>query len=120
MVMQFAGAYNPLYFIRNNELIQYKADRMPIGSHLVEKESFTNHTIQLKKDDVFYLFSDGYIDQFGGEKSNKFSSKAFRKLLLDIHKKTMAEQHAILEKTFMDWQGNNNQIDDVLVIGCKI
>ncbi len=120
MTMQFAGAYNPLYFIRNNELIQYKADRMPIGSHLVEKESFTNHTIQLEKDDMFYLFSDGYIDQFGGEKSNKFSSKAFRKLLLDIHKKTMTEQQAILEKTFIDWQGNNNQIDDVLVIGCKI
>ena len=120
MIMQFAGAYNPLYLIRDKELIQYKADRMPIGSHLVEKESFTNHTIQLIKDDVFYLFSDGYIDQFGGVKESKFSSKAFRKLLLSVHEKTMPEQKTILEQNFNIWKGELNQIDDVLVIGGRI
>ena len=120
MMMQYAGAYNPLYLIRDNELIQYKADRMPIGSHLVEKESFTNHEIQLIKGDVFYLFSDGYIDQFGGEAGRKFSSKAFRNLVLSMHSKSMAEQKVILEENFEIWRGEQNQIDDVLVIGGKV
>ena len=120
MIMQYAGAYNPLYLIRDKELIQYKADRMPIGSHIVEKESFTNHEIQLVKGDVFYLFSDGYIDQFGGPTGRKFSSKAFRNLVLSMHAKSMVEQELILGETFEKWHGDLNQIDDVLVIGGKV
>lgn len=120
MIMEFAGAYNPLYLIRNNELIQYKGDRMPIGSHIVEKGSFTNHKIELIKGDVFYIFSDGYMDQFGGDKGNKFSSKAFKQLVLEMHKNSMAEQLVLLEDNFENWRGQINQIDDVLVIGGRI
>ena len=86
----------------------------------MEKDSFTNHEIQLIKDDIFYLFSDGYIDQFGGENGRKFSSKAFRELLLSIHTKSMAEQRVILDENFDMWRGDLNQIDDVLVIGGRI
>jgi hypothetical protein len=120
MTMQFAGAYNPLYLVRNSELIQYKADRMPIGVHLKEKATFTNHEISLEKGDSFYIFSDGYMDQFGGDEGRKFSSKAFKELILSMQEKSMAEQRVILGETFKMWRGNHSQIDDVLVIGGKI
>ncbi|MDA3892886.1 MAG: nitrate/nitrite transporter NrtS [Salinivirgaceae bacterium] len=120
MTMQFAGAYNPLYLVRNSELIQYKADRMPIGVHLKEKATFTNHEISLEKGDSFYIFSDGYMDQFGGDEGRKFSSKAFKELILSMQEKSMAEQRVILGENFKMWRGNHSQIDDVLVIGGKI
>jgi len=120
MKMQYAGAHNPLYFIHDGELIQFRGDRMPIGYQLREKETFTNNLIDLHKGDVFYIFSDGYIDQFGGDNNNKYSSKAFKKLLTEIHKKPMSEQRILLEQHFELWRGNQSQIDDVLVIGGKI
>ncbi|NOZ46100.1 MAG: SpoIIE family protein phosphatase [Chlorobi bacterium] len=119
-ILQFAGAYNPLYLYRNNELMEIKADRMPIGVYIKDNEPFTNHEIKLKKGDTFYLFSDGFVDQFGGEKGNKFKTKAFKQLLLDIHSKPMPEQKEELNSTFENWRGKHDQIDDVLVIGIRI
>ncbi|MCK4662081.1 MAG: SpoIIE family protein phosphatase [Bacteroidales bacterium] len=120
MKLQFSGANNPLYLIRNKELIQYKADRMPIGIY-IKTQAFENTEIQLEKDDSIYIFSDGFVDQFGGEKGRKFKSKPFKKLLVDIQDKTMKEQYEILDNTIEDWKGPvQEQIDDILVIGIKI
>ncbi len=118
--LQYAGAYNPLYIIRNGELIQLKADRMPIGIYHKEKESFTNHVVELQSSDVIYLFSDGYNDQFGGKEGKKFMIKQFQSLIIEIHQKPLDEQKQILNNTFDNWKGNLEQVDDILVIGFKI
>ncbi len=120
MTIQYAGAYNPLIIIRDNGMIQYKADRMPIGVYLREKDSFTNHEIEVKKNDIIYMYSDGYVDQFGGEKGQKFSSKKFKELLLEIHNEPLIKQEELLNDKFFEWKGQSNQIDDVLVFGGKI
>ncbi len=135
LMLQYAGAYNPLYIIRPNqeinlkdesididaryELIHLKADRQPIGIHLAEKE-FTNHVFQLKNGDSLYSFSDGYVDQFGGETGEKFKSKRFKELLMSAQGKSMIEQKIILEQAFMKWKRDLAQIDDVLVMGIKV
>ena len=116
--IQYAGAYNPLYHLRNGELNEIKADRYPIGGYQTEdKRIFTNHEIEIKQGDSIYLFSDGYIDQFGGQKGKKFKSKKFKKLILDNHYKKMSEQGEIFENNFISWRSELEQIDDVLVIG---
>jgi serine phosphatase RsbU (regulator of sigma subunit)/ligand-binding sensor domain-containing protein len=120
MKMQYAGAYNPLYLFRNNELIEYKADRMPIGIYVKEKESFTNNIIDLQKGDVFYIASDGYQDQFGGEDGQKFKTKNYKELLLEIHQKPMAEQREILNKRIDEWRGRWEQVDDIIILGIRI
>ncbi len=125
--MEFAGANNPLYFIQNNELIEMpepnlvevKGDKMPISLHR-KMESFSNHTLKIKKNDIIYIFSDGYADQFGGENGKKFKYKPFRNLLLNISSKPMSEQKKILDETLEKWKGEFDQIDDVLVMGIKI
>jgi len=131
--LQYAGAYNPLYIIRKNtdkdkkedesladyELILLKADRQPIGIHLLEKE-FTNHSFQLEKGDCLYSFSDGYVDQFGGETGGKFKTARFKELLLSVQGKSMDEQKRILEQNFIKWKRDVAQIDDVLVMGIRI
>jgi phosphoserine phosphatase RsbU/P len=118
--IQFCGANNPLYLIRNNELIIYKGDRMPIGIHLQFEQAFTNQVINVYKNDMIYLFTDGYADQFGGEHNKKFRYKQFQELLLDIHKKPLDEQNEILFRTMNNWKGKNEQVDDILVVGFKI
>ncbi len=120
MKMQYAGAYNPMYLYRNNELIEVKADRMPIGIYIKEKESFTNNEIDLKKGDTFYIFSDGYQDQFGGEDGSKFKTKNFKQLLQEIHQKPMVEQREILDKRIDEWRGKWEQVDDIIVLGVKV
>ncbi len=123
--MQYAGAHNPLYLIRyieeenKYELHHYKADAMPIASHLRERP-FTNNYIQLKANDQIYMFSDGYIDQFGGEYGHKFFAKKFKRLLLKNASKSLQEQKQILLETYEQWKGYFPQIDDILVIGFKI
>lgn len=117
--LQYAGAYNPLYIFRNNELIEFKADRQPIAIYKKERD-FTNHKIELQKGDVIYIFSDGYYDQFGGKENKKFNIRQFKQLLKNINPKPMTEQHNILSNSFEDWKGENDQIDDVLVIGIRI
>jgi serine phosphatase RsbU (regulator of sigma subunit) len=121
MELQYAGAFNPLYLIRNGELIQTKADKFPIGLFLgEEKKKFTNHKIKLQKDDHIYIFSDGYADQFGGPNGKKFMANHFRDLLLDVHKYPIDKQKDILNKTIEEWRGPLDQVDDILVIGVKI
>ena len=119
-VLQYAGAYNPLIIIRNNEIIEYKADKMPIGIYIKEKESFTNHEIEVQKGDIIYIFSDGYIDQLNPETKEKFMRKRFKKLLLEISNKPLNEQQQILNDKFEEWKGNGKQVDDVIVFGVKI
>ncbi len=119
--LQYAGAYNPLYIIRNGELLQTKADKFPIGLFLgEEKKRFTNHVIPLQKDDCVYIFSDGYADQFGGSNGKKFMAKHFRDLLLSVCEKPIELQKEILNNTIEEWRGQLDQVDDILVIGVKI
>lgn len=119
--LQFAGAYNPLLLIREGKMIQHKADKMPIGIYIKKEKPFTNHEIEVKKGDILYTYSDGYVDQFGGDEGRKFLSKRFKKLLLEIHDKSMDEQKQILDHTIEQWHGEKfEQLDDILVIGTKI
>ncbi|MCF6366961.1 MAG: SpoIIE family protein phosphatase [Bacteroidales bacterium] len=120
LVMQFAGAYNPLYIVRNNKLTEVPADKMPVGVYLKDSETFTNKKAQLQKGDILYMFSDGYYDQFGGDNGRKFMKKRFRELLEEVSDKNMNEQKQVLENTLAEWQGKHEQADDILVIGIKI
>jgi serine phosphatase RsbU (regulator of sigma subunit) len=118
--LNFAGGYNPLFIVRDGELIIVKADKFPIGGYMGEElRNFTNNEYDLKKGDVIYLFSDGYADQFGGTNDTKFLIKRFRDLLMKIHHEPMNEQKEILNQIHDDWRGNSVQIDDILVIGIR-
>ncbi|HEC42265.1 MAG TPA: hypothetical protein ENI20_05490 [Bacteroides sp.] len=118
--MQYAGAYNPFYLVRNKELLHFKGDRMPVGFHIKESPSFTNQEVDLKKDDIIYAFSDGYVDQMDVTGSKKFMTKNFKKLLLDINHLSMEEQKDTLNAKIEEWKGDHDQIDDILVMGIKI
>ena len=122
-MIQYAGANNPLYLIRDvegtPELTEIKADRMPLGYYQGKDVSFTNHDIHLETGDALYIFSDGYIDQKGGKGNKKFMSKNFKNLLLNIYDQPMFEQEKVLDRTLRDWMGNQNQMDDILVIGVR-
>lgn len=121
MKLSYAGAYNPLWLIRDGELIPYPADKMPIGVYLGDKNEFKNNIIDLKPNDRFYIFSDGYIDQFGGDNGRKFFKKNFKSLLLDVHTHNFSKQREILDETIEKWRGQKyHQIDDILVIGFQI
>jgi serine phosphatase RsbU (regulator of sigma subunit) len=124
MLMQYSGANNPLYLIRDvddiPDLNEIKPDRMPIGYYQGKDKTFTNHEIQLQIGDTFYIFSDGFIDQKGGKENKKFMSKNFKKLLLEIHDQPMYDQKDILDKALSDWMGSNSQMDDILVIGVRV
>jgi serine phosphatase RsbU (regulator of sigma subunit) len=118
--LQYAAAFNPLYIIRDNVLIENKANKFPIGTFIGEKTNFTNNIIQLQKNDQLFIFSDGYADQFGGERGKKFMVGNFRKLLTEIANFEPEKQKQILETKLIAWQGDQEQVDDVLVIGVKI
>jgi serine phosphatase RsbU (regulator of sigma subunit) len=119
--LEYAGANNPLLLIRNNQVNKYKADRFPIGAFEgKEPQKFRNNEIPLMEGDCIYLSSDGYADQFGGPDNKKFMFKRFAEYLLEISSKPMNVQKELLHKKFDDWRGNNEQVDDILVIGIKI
>lgn len=118
--LDYAGANNPLYLVRDGKMIKYQADHMPIGIHFITFTPFTNHLIDIKKGDYLYLFSDGYADQFGGPKGKKFMYKPFHDLLLQNHSKPMELQKEILDNTFEKWKNDREQVDDVLVIGIHL
>lgn len=120
--LQYAGANNPLYLLRNKEIIQLKADRWAIGISVTGKiNTFTNHEIDLEKNDIIYLFSDGYADQLGGEEGiEKFMYPRFREMLVSTGDKGMEQQLKEIEKNFDNWKKDQEQLDDVLVIGFKV
>ena len=148
-ILKYAGAHNPLWIISKKlqvesdefkakslkfeelgakafsvegseyELYEIKANKQPIGKFF-DPKPYTTHKLELDKGDTIYIFSDGYVDQFGGEKGKKFKAKAFRELLLSIQDKDMETQHKILDETFEAWRGSLEQIDDVCVIGVRI
>jgi len=122
--MQYAGAYNPLILVKYKndkpELIEIKADRRPVGFYQGRDKSFTNHVVDLEIGDTFYIFSDGYADQMGGQKGKKFMSANFKNLLLEIHEQPLYEQKEILDKTMQEWMKGEEQMDDMLVIGVRI
>lgn len=118
--LNFAGANNPLYLIRDNTFTIVKADKFAIGSFEPGSKKYLQHKIQLQKGDVIYLFSDGYADQFGGERGKKFLYNRFREHLLSIHNLQMNEQKDYLENTIHEWQGAFEQVDDILVMGVRI
>jgi serine phosphatase RsbU (regulator of sigma subunit) len=141
-VIQYAGAHNPLWIIRpvrhseldsespnkkiadqarndEFELIETKANKQPIGQ-FDNPEPYITHTIELQKGDSLYIFSDGYADQFGGEKGKKLKTANFKKLLLSIQNETMEKQKQLIDDAFENWKGSLEQLDDVCVIGVRI
>jgi len=117
--IEFSGAHNPLYHVRNGELTVYKANRMPIG-YFPKENSFTSQRIKVSEGDIIYLFSDGFPDQFGGDKNKKYTKKRFKKTLVSLSDLPLLQQQSRLEEVFTEWKGENSQIDDVLVMGIRI
>jgi len=118
--MEYSGANRPLYLVRDGAVQHLRPDRMPIGIYDQESVPFTNHKLKLKKGDSIYLFSDGYVDQLGGPLRKTFRAINFRKLLLEIQDQPMEKQLTILVEKMALWQGEVEQIDDVLVLGFRI
>ena len=138
MILQYSGAFNPLWLTRKGiehsdlvsenraisqlpGLAEIKADKHPVGSYLNEGfKAFTNHEVKLEKGDTFYMFSDGYCDQFGGEKGKKFMPKQLKEILLEIQDKSMDDQRTILNERIEKWRGSLEQVDDILIVGVRI
>lgn len=119
-VVEYTGANSHLIFFKGQHLEVVKADRMPIGVSPLEEESFSINIIPFKDIDTFYIFSDGYADQFGGENFKKLKFKGFKEILTEVRKLKIHNQKAKLEARLDKWQGDNPQIDDILVIGVDL
>ncbi len=117
--LEYAGAQNPVWIIRNNELLEYKADKQPIGKY-TDRRPFTNHTIQLEKNDTLFLFSDGYADQFGGDNGKKLKTSNLKKILCSIQEVDMEKQLEFIKMNFERWKGDIEQVDDVCIMGIKV
>lgn len=117
-ILWWAGANNPLYLVRGNELIHYRADKMPASIHY-RMQPFTLHKIELRKGDAFYTFSDGYADQFGGPKQKKYMSSQLKETLVSMAGMPMLKQAERLNEIFEDWKGDSPQVDDVTLIGVR-
>lgn len=119
LTLEYSGAKNPIYIIRDGELITYAADKISIGEDNLN-HVFTLNKIKLVKNDMIYLFTDGYVDQFGGELGKKFKFSQFRKLLLSIADKEVDKQHEILYESIVKWQGDLEQLDDIMILGVRV
>ena len=120
MRLEFAGAFHSLYILRNSEILEVKGNNSIVGpDYGFDRQAFTNQVINLEQDDIIYLFSDGYVDQFGGPEGKKFKYRRFRHLLLAIHDQSMEKQKEQLEVNIMKWMGSYEQIDDILIMGIK-
>jgi serine phosphatase RsbU (regulator of sigma subunit) len=117
--LNMAAANNPLWLVRNGELISFKGDKMPVGMHAEALIPFEQKEIELQKGDVIYTFTDGFADQFGGPKGKKFKYQQLEELILSNSHLPMTEQRDLLSHTLNNWKGDNEQIDDILVIGMK-
>lgn len=118
-VVEYAGAFNSVYLVRDNKLIEYDADSIYIGNNDANKP-YTNQSFKIEKDDVLYMFSDGFADQFGGDKGKKYKYNQFQQLLVKNNNKSMDIQKQLLNEEFEQWRGNLEQVDDVMIIGIKI
>ncbi len=118
--LSFAAANNPLWLIRNNQITEYTPDKMPVGKHGDKMKNFTKQTVQLQKGDMVYTFTDGYADQFGGQAGKKFKHRQLQEKIIGISSLALNEQKEIRDKTFSEWKGELEQIDDVLVIGIRV
>lgn len=117
--LQFAGAHNPLYVMRNGNIQIIPADKQDIGSKLLEFKPFQNHTLDIEPGDSLYLFTDGFPDQFGGPQNKKYKTSRFRHFLESIQKHSMQDQATQLEIELLEWMGDYPQIDDILVMGVR-
>ena len=125
MKLLITAAQNPIWIVRKNEsgaaeLVEAKPDKMPVGKHDKQDISFSSQSFDLKKGDVVYTLTDGFSDQFGGESQKKYMSKNLRNLLATNAHLPMSEQKDLLAKTFFDWKGDIEQVDDVCVIGVRV
>jgi serine phosphatase RsbU (regulator of sigma subunit) len=120
-ILEYAGAFNSLYIIRDHELMEIKGDRIIVGpDYGVQRGEFTNRRVKMKEDDMLYMFTDGYADQFGGPEGKKFKYRRFRHLLMSIHQLSMKEQLHRLEEHMEEWMGEQeDQIDDQTVVGIR-
>ena len=119
--LNFSGAFHPIFIVRSEkELIEINGDKMQIGIAADEEQPFTNHVINLNEGDMIYLFTDGFVDQFGGPQGKKFKFSNFRNMLKKIYPLTANEQKEQLKQTFNNWKGDQPQLDDILVFGLKI
>jgi hypothetical protein len=122
-IVEFTGAMNSLYYIQEDQLYELKGDKKPIGGEQYGRErNFSKQTIQVEVPTTFYMTTDGYQDQFGGLKKEKFMKKRFKELLLKNHQKPLLAQREVLDATLNDWieKGKEAQIDDILIIGFEL
>ena len=119
--IEFSGAFSTLYLYHGDELIEIRGDKMPIGFYRSKSDApFTKHTIEIKKDTMIYMFTDGYIDQFGGVRGEKFKTDNLKSLLQVIYNKPIEDQKEILYDNHILWKGIYDQIDDILIMGIKL
>jgi serine phosphatase RsbU (regulator of sigma subunit) len=119
-MIEFSGAFRPMYLISEGELRVINGDRMPIGIYNEEDVSFTNKEIPFRENDIIYLFTDGYVDQIGGLQRKTFKSKKFKELIKEICHKPLKEQKLILREEHKIWRAGHEQIDDILVLGFRL
>ena len=117
--LKWSGANNPLWIIRNNEILEFKADKQPIGKH-TDSKPFKLQEIPLLENDIIYIFTDGFQDQFGGDRQKKFRISQMREMFLSLVKYSLEEQRGKIESTFETWKGSEEQVDDVCIIGVRI
>jgi serine phosphatase RsbU (regulator of sigma subunit) len=115
----YSAAYNPIYLIRDNKIIEFKGDRMPL-SHHPKMTGFSSREIKIRRNDRVYLFTDGYMDQFGGQEVKKFRRSQFKEVLIRIHKKPLNVQKRLLQDAYLTWRGKEEQVDDITVVGLKL
>ena len=118
-VLEYSGAFRPLYLFRDKQFIELKGDSMPIGYYHEEDHIFRNQEMVFRENDMIYMFSDGYVDQLGGPHRKTYKSKQFKELLKKIHRKPLADQKKILESEYKAWKNNMDQIDDILIMGIR-
>jgi serine phosphatase RsbU (regulator of sigma subunit) len=116
----YAAANNAVWIVRENKLIELQSDKMPVGKHDKDNVSFTQYEIELHKGDVIYTLTDGFPDQFGGTKGKKFMYKQLKETLVSITHLPLSEQQVFLNNTLKEWMGNNEQVDDITLIGIKV
>jgi serine phosphatase RsbU (regulator of sigma subunit) len=115
--MHYAGAFRPIVIVRQGQTMELKASRFPLGFYNDVEKIFEEQVILLQPGDMLYLFTDGFIDQFGGEENKKLNKRNFRELLKTVAEMPVTEQEAFLEYSFNNWKQETEQTDDVLVIG---